>query len=90
MNDCTDDSYCDTGGDPCVGTIIPCLLGRCTITLDGDINMDGATNGLDIQNFVQAVINESTNPDDLARCDFSENGVIDEADVPCMVDVLLR
>jgi len=87
---CTDDSYCDTGGDPCVGTIIPCLLGRCTITLDGDINMDSATNGLDIQNFVQAVINESTNPDDLARCDFSENGMIDEADVPCMVDVLLR
>ncbi len=87
--DCTDDSYCDDG-DPCTGAVVPCLIGRCTVTLNGDINLDTFTNGSDIQEFVQAVIGASTDPDDLTHCDFSENGTIDEADIPCMVDVLLR
>lgn len=87
--DCTNNSYCDDG-DPCTGSVVPCLGGRCTVVMNGDINMDGESDGLDIQNFVQAILSASTNPDDLTYCDFSENGVIDEADVPCMVNVLLK
>lgn len=56
---------------------------------DGDMNIDGSANGADIQGFASALINGSTNTQDLAHGDFSGNGVIDMADMNDMVTALL-
>lgn len=56
---------------------------------DGDMNIDGSTNGVDIQSFAAAMMSASTDSMDLAHGDFSGNGVIDAADVNDMVATLL-
>ncbi len=56
---------------------------------DGDMNWDGEVDGLDIQPFVIAIMSFSTDPLDLAKGDFSGNGMVDEADLDDMVQALL-
>jgi hypothetical protein len=57
--------------------------------LDGDMNGDGVTNGLDIQPLLDAVLAGSTNPTLLCHGDFDGSGVMDIGDVDGMVAVLL-
>ncbi len=83
--DCITTEHCVSGG-PCN----MCQTGRCVPSIaDGDLLTDGNTDGADIQLFVEAVMAGSTDPDDLNHGDFSGNGVIDEMDMPCMVNTLL-
>ncbi|HPF38294.1 MAG TPA: hypothetical protein P5081_12015 [Phycisphaerae bacterium] len=56
---------------------------------DGDMNQDGAVDGDDVQPFATAVLGQSTDADDVCHGDFSLNGVVDPADIPGMVNVLL-
>ncbi len=61
----------------------------CEPTLDGDMNQDSYSNGGDIQLFVRALANSSTQAGDLCRGDFNHSGVIDAADVQGFVESLL-
>lgn len=56
---------------------------------DGDMNVDGSANGVDIQRFATALMGASTDAQDLAHGDFSNDGVIDMADVTDMVNTML-
>ncbi|MCB9857734.1 MAG: hypothetical protein H6818_18785 [Phycisphaerales bacterium] len=56
---------------------------------DGDMNADGAADGADLQLFARAVLDLSTDVDDVCHGDFSVNGIVDPADIPGMVNVLL-
>lgn len=86
--DCIDAAGCDDG-NPCNG-IETCTAGRCTSsTLDGDLNLDGVTDGRDLGLFVSGVVEQSTDPTLRAHSDFNGNGVVDLEDSPCMVNTLL-
>lgn len=56
---------------------------------DGDMNVDGVTDGLDVHPFATAVMSASSQPLDLSHGDFSGNNVMDTADIDGMVDALL-
>jgi hypothetical protein len=55
----------------------------------GDMNADGKINGLDIQLFVTAIANSSTNSTDIYLADFNSNGALDTGDIDGFVNVLL-
>ena len=56
---------------------------------NGDMNGDGSTDGRDIQQFADALVGASTEPDDLCRGDFNGSGVVDLVDGSDMVRALL-
>lgn len=58
-------------------------------TPDGDMNVDTTTNGRDVQPFVAALLAGSTLSGDLCHGDFSNNSVIDSADLGGFVAALL-
>jgi hypothetical protein len=53
------------------------------------MNEDQQVDGQDISEFVDAVLASETRPPALCHGDFSVNGVVDSADVPGFVAVLL-
>ena len=59
-------------------------------TANGDMNASGSTNGRDIGPFVTAVLNNSTNPNDLCAGDFNGDGTMTAVDVSGMVNRLLN
>ncbi len=86
--DCMTNVHC-SAGDPC-NHIKMCVGGRCVAsTLDGDVNEDGAANGVDISLFVESVTTASWDPKICGHADFSSSGVMDTEDIPCMVSTLL-
>lgn len=62
----------------------------CSGPKDGDMDFSGATDGRDVQSFTMACIAASTAAADLCHGDFSENAVIDAADVSGFVARLLQ
>jgi carboxypeptidase D len=56
--------------------------------LDGDINLDGLTNGLDVQTFVTAMLGTPTQ-NQICHGDFNDSHALDLGDVPGLVDALL-
>lgn len=58
--------------------------------LDGNMNNDAATNGRDLERFVVALMEQSTDESDLCHGDFFEDFVITEDDIPGMVNVLIN
>jgi hypothetical protein len=60
----------------------------CPDPADGDLDGSGATNGVDIQSFITALLGTPTQID-ICRGDFSNDGYLDSADVPGMVSALL-
>ena len=61
----------------------------CANPPDGDMNVDGLANGLDIQRFIDSMLVGSRDPSDICHGDFSGDEVIDLADIPGMVAKLL-
>jgi hypothetical protein len=61
----------------------------CGAPPDGDANLSGTTNGLDIQAFVNAMLANPYDPVLLCHCDFDGSGVIDLGDLPGFVAKLL-
>lgn len=58
--------------------------------LPGDVNMDGVINGLDIQCFVDCLVNGSPQPGcNCSCCDMQPDGYDDTLDVPIFVSTLL-
>lgn len=55
---------------------------------DGDLDDSGATNGADIQLFINALLGIPTQAD-ICNGDFSNDGYLDAADLPGMVEALL-
>jgi hypothetical protein len=55
----------------------------------GDMNGDGNVDGLDIQPFVTAISNGSTDPTDIYLADFDSSGALTTADVDGFVSALL-
>jgi hypothetical protein len=86
-----------------VGSTSTTIFGAGTLNVaffyPGDMNCDGAVNGLDIQHFVQALIDPTgyTNDHDgspYARCnalagDFNRDGFLTEDDIPGFVSLLV-
>ncbi|HUN81733.1 MAG TPA: hypothetical protein VMV81_09525, partial [Phycisphaerae bacterium] len=80
----------------CAG-IAPCVTpANSTVTItwtpgaaDGDMNGDGQTNGADIPQFIAAVIGQSHAAADVCPGDFTLNGVVQDDDLPGMVNRLL-
>jgi hypothetical protein len=66
-----------------------CINGTPAPTPDGDLNIDGAINGRDVQPFVGGVIAGANDPVLVAHGDFNHNGVMDPGDAPGFVQVLL-
>jgi len=56
---------------------------------DGDMNGDAATDGRDIQGFVDGVVNGAANPALICSGDFNNSGSLDPGDISGMVSVLL-
>lgn len=86
---CNAYGHCLAGGNPCPGQW--CDSGGCFTCSghNGNMNGDAATNGADIQDFVEAVLAASTSRNDVCPGDFNNNGVVDFGDVSGMVDALL-
>ncbi|HUN80059.1 MAG TPA: zinc-dependent metalloprotease family protein [Phycisphaerae bacterium] len=61
----------------------------CGILPDGDMNLDSLHDGLDIQQFANSVLANSIDPIDVCHGDFSNDGIVDLADIPGMVAKLL-
>ncbi|QDV91902.1 Endonuclease/Exonuclease/phosphatase family protein [Phycisphaerae bacterium RAS2] len=60
------------------------------VPANGDVNLDGATNGRDIDWFVRLLLTGLGNdPLRIAKGDFSGNGVVDAADVSVFVNALV-
>jgi hypothetical protein len=76
------------------GAINPCY----TLTIDppastlrsGDLTGDAQSDGLDIQPFIAALIEGSSDAAHLAAADFDNSGAIDPPDIPLFVDALLN
>ncbi|MBX3396444.1 MAG: PQQ-dependent sugar dehydrogenase [Phycisphaerae bacterium] len=66
-----------------------CGCGVPDTAATGDMDGIGGPDGADLQLFVEAILNESTDPADLCPGDFSANGVMDLGDVPGMVNALI-
>jgi len=87
----TCDAYgqCQAGSYPCPGQWCdPAGCYSCP-GHDGDMNDDGAANGADVQDFVEAVIAASTVREAVCPGDFNNNGVVDLGDTTDMVSTLL-
>jgi len=61
----------------------------CAPPVNGDMNSNGATNGRDLQRFIDAILVGSTDAGNVCHGDFSGNGIVDLADVPGMTAKLL-
>lgn len=55
----------------------------------GDMNLDGAVNGDDVQIFVDVLLGNNTDPVLIAQADFDENGVLNSNDTSHFVTALL-
>lgn len=55
----------------------------------GDMNLDGAVNGKDIQIFVDVFLGNNTNPVLIAQADFDENSVLNSNDTALFANALL-
>jgi hypothetical protein len=88
---CDGYGHCQSGSAACPGQECREAAGVCCESLLADGDMDGVdgTNGADIQLFVDAVIDVATEPYRVCPGDFSNNGVVDLADIDDMVDALL-
>lgn len=62
----------------------------CFAPADGDLNEDGSPDGLDIQDFVQAVLDTSTASVDVCHADFDDDGMIDLGDLDGFIDAVLN
>ncbi|MBN2561984.1 MAG: S8 family serine peptidase [Phycisphaerae bacterium] len=89
---CDGYGHCQAGSDPCPGQECREEAEVCCDTLlaDGDMNGLDGCNGDDIQLFVDALLEGSTDPSKVCPGDFSNNGVVDLADIDGMVDALLN
>lgn len=76
-------------GQDVTGTLGVSEVMICPGAADGDINLDGNTDGLDIQSFIQAMILESTAFSDVCRADFSGDSEVSVNDIAGMVQSLL-
>lgn len=76
-------------GQDVTGTLGQANVLICTGAADGDINLDGNTDGLDIQTFTQAAMMESTTFSDVCRADFSGDSKVSVNDIAGMVQALL-
>ncbi len=57
---------------------------------NGDVNLDGATNGRDIDWFIRLLLTGPNNdPLRIAKGDFDGNGVVEAADLPSFVNAML-
>lgn len=61
----------------------------CPGAADGDINFDNNSDGLDIPDFIQAMMQESSAFSDVCRADFSGDSKVSVNDIPGMVQALL-
>lgn len=62
----------------------------CAGAADGDINLDGNGDGLDVASFVAAISQNSAAFSDVCHADFSGNKIVDANDIAGMVDKLLN
>lgn len=62
----------------------------CAGAADGDINLDGNADGLDVQTFIQAAMMESTVFSDVCKADFSGDSKVSVDDIAGMVQALLN
>jgi hypothetical protein len=88
---CDDYGHCQNGTDPCPGQECREDAGLCcsTAAADGDMDGSGVADGDDIQMFIAAVLDQATDPASVCPGDFSDDGVVDLADVDGMVSALL-
>ena len=86
-NDAGAQSINESGLDAFHMTSFTCTEEPCS-GADGDLNLDGFTNGVDIQFFVNGVINGAT-PDEECHGDFDGMNGLDGGDIVAMVDALL-
>lgn len=56
---------------------------------DGDANGDNVTDGRDLASIITAILTQSTDPQALSALDFTNDGVVNAADVNQIVDALL-
>jgi len=76
-------------GQDVTGTLGVSNIMICPGAADGDINLDGIADGLDIQTFIEAMMQESITLSDVCRADFSGDGMVNVNDIAGMVQVLL-
>jgi len=86
-NDGGTPSIVEAGLDALKITNFGCSVAPCP-GADGDLNLDGMTNGADVQFFINAALNGATG-DELCHGDFTEDSQLDAADVPPLVAALL-
>jgi len=60
-----------------------------TVDSGGDIDSDGDVDGVDLQRFVNVLLDAPTNPEDILRADMTGEGCVDGQDVPAFVAALL-
>jgi hypothetical protein len=89
-NDGTPDCLDNCPNDPNKVEPGTCGCGVPDTAPDGDMNLDGVVDGLDIQRFEEALVSGAPTQAEVCHGDFDGLNGVDTGDVPAMVNALLN